>query len=131
MKAIAINNFLDFTTTHEEKAPDWWNQQYKEFVAGKNLVRQKLTFISEVHKGYGRYECECGKNHIARIKSVTSGATKSCGCQKSGKKTIEWHKLNRAEKSKKYYEKNKVKLRKEAVERMKKLRDVRLENRLV
>jgi hypothetical protein len=53
----------------------------------------KLTIVSLISNKY-LYEtkaiclCECGRTHVVRLNSLTSGATKSCGC--INKKGTHW-----------------------------------------
>lgn len=86
----------------EEKAPDWWTEE-NIYIWEK---RQRLTFIKRVKTGKnarGLYLCECGKTHEARIKHVTSGRIRSCGCGQH-RRSIEWKRMVNKKRCKHYRE---------------------------
>ena len=64
----------------------------------KIIGKHKIIFISEIDSKFtpnktririGIFKCHCGKEFNCSISHIKSGNTKSCGCQKYGKSTLE------------------------------------------
>ena len=107
--------------------PDWWiegNRDIEVALAAKTPKvtrtpsdkrgKQLLTPVKQLKGGKWRFECECGKSHIAKIGQVNAGRIRSCGCSRL--KSQDEKKETARLKQKRYYYRH----REQCVERAKK-----------